>query len=165
MRVQIQMVIIMVITFSCIISCYSQEVERQVIVSGGDYINTSNLKVSWSIGEPLTETLMGQYKITQGFQQAVNTTVSLPDDYFRLDIVVFPNPSSSVINIKLMTEYTDKINVSVFDMEGRIVTNTFIKAGETTGFIDISDLSKAAYSLLFTDSQDNLLRSFIISKY
>ncbi len=57
----------------------AQEVSQSLISSAGDYFETENISLSWSIGEVVTETFStNDLFVTQGFQQSIdNTTFQL----------------------------------------------------------------------------------------
>lgn len=65
-------------------SCLSQSIERDVVSSSGDYFENENLSVSYTIGEIVTETFIGEGLIlTQGFHQ---TSITLN---LQVDIIAF----------------------------------------------------------------------------
>lgn len=39
-----------------------------------------------------------------------------------MDLIVYPNPSSSTFNFKLETSSDETVSIRVFDMSGRVVT-------------------------------------------
>lgn len=59
-------------------------------------------------------------------------------------VEVFPNPANNIINLNL-TGYTGKSDVSIFDVNGRVVLNRQVSAVNTQ--LDISKLSAGVYMI------------------
>lgn len=76
--------IVISLLFSLVIfirPCMSQSIERSVVASAGDYYESANVSLSWTLGEIATETYSSANNIlTQGFQQPDISLVSLVVD-------------------------------------------------------------------------------------
>ena len=62
--------LIALLLFGCT-SLMAQDINLNVVASGGDYATTASGSISYTIGQPISETVgNANNKITQGFQQA-----------------------------------------------------------------------------------------------
>ncbi|HHD92453.1 MAG TPA: hypothetical protein ENL06_02405, partial [Candidatus Portnoybacteria bacterium] len=58
---------------------FSQSVNPSVIALAGNYVETENVAVSYTIGQTVTATLTNGGILTQGFQQDSYTIVEIPE--------------------------------------------------------------------------------------
>ncbi len=73
---------------------------------------------------------------------------------------VFPNPSTSHIYFRQTGYYYTDLNISVFDINGRVITNDMIN--ERLFKLDIRSFKNGIYLILITDSNKNeILRTKI----
>lgn len=90
---------------------------QDLISTAGDFFKKPSGSISFTIGEPIIETVGDDNHIlTQGFQQAerpVMTDISNLDD---VEITVFPNPTSDIIKIEI-SEQRD-LKYCLFDLSG-----------------------------------------------
>jgi len=90
-----------------------------VIASSGGYGTSTQGSLSWTIGEPVIETVTnGTTILTQGFQQG-NLTVTVDNVSLvqnEIDAMVYPNP----VNDLLMVKYTnsEKVTIELYDVSG-----------------------------------------------
>ena len=81
----------------------SQMLSPEVIASGGDFFVSPAGSLSWTLGEPVVETISNsaiQLILTQGFQQPVeiDTTVGIGDiGLSNVFVNLYPNPASDYI--------------------------------------------------------------------
>jgi len=95
---------------------------QQLVSTSGGYYTNSNGSLSWSLGEPVINTLAASNSIlTQGFQQYVRTGTAVPTIAGKGTFEVYPNPSSIYINIDLNNDQVLKYQFRLYDMNGRIV--------------------------------------------
>jgi hypothetical protein len=94
--------------------------------------------------------------------QTFNFTVSGMDQQQLSDFNIFPNPVSSILNIKLK-ELSSELLISVYDINGKIVFSNykFINAVKVT--IDVSYLSSSMY--LIVVENDNRIDSKTFYKH
>lgn len=127
---------------------------QELISSSGDYSESGDASISWSIGEPLVETYeTGDNILTQGFHQTKLTITGIfeyPDSEIEVD--VYPNPVSNYIFLDCK-KYRD-ISYSLLDLNGRhILTNTPI-SDKTR--ISLNDLPPATYLLHVRDNEKKI---------
>lgn len=93
-----------------------------VIASGGDYHESDNLSLSWTLGELAVTTLTGGNMIlTQGFQQPFDIGVGVGPEAVNWKISVYPNPVKDELRIRFGMEKPDDFLVEIHDVTGRIL--------------------------------------------
>ena len=148
--------IIMAVILSLSMSqAFSQNLE--LTSASGGYDEGSNGSVSWSIVEPIIETYEGtSMNVTQGFHQSDIHVVSV-NNFKEIEISVYPNPTSDVININS----EEQLNIRVFDASGREVMSTTTTSNSDQ--IDLSELSRGAYTFIF-ESNESIVKTVKIIK-
>ena len=144
-------------TFFLISSYLSSQ--QTVTTSGGD-IESDQVSLSYTIGQLKVNTIekVDSSILELDFIQGVQYAIDVFDcrDYNSIEISVFPNPTSSIINIS-MEKLSDQLRVIVFDVAGReIYDNSFV---ENEFSIDFSSYSEGIYILGFYNFC-GLFRSF-----
>jgi hypothetical protein len=151
-------IIIGLIVCICIINA------QQVLSSAGDSYTTGGYEVSWTLGEPVIETLKETNNtLTQGFHQT-NITVTALDDLSlpQLELSVYPNPVNHILNIKATGREEIKLQYRIFGIDGRLLLRREIRNNPE----EISMLPYAAgsYLLKVTTTSDNPVQTFKIIK-
>ena len=123
--------------------------QQTVTTSGGD-IDSDQVSLSYTIGQLKVNTIekVDSSIIKLDFIQGVQYAIDVFDcrDYNSIEISVFPNPTSSIVNIS-MEKLSDELRVIVFDVAGReIYDNSFV---ENEFSIDFSSYSEGIYILGF----------------
>lgn len=75
--------------------------------------------------------------------------------------VVFPNPSKGFINVAYEAT-TDRVQIQLFDMSGRVVKN--LDSSALNNAIDISDLTNGVYILKCNDGSKTVSQKIVLSK-
>ena len=124
---------------------FGQSTSPEVIAGAGTHSTTANSQVSWTVGEVVTQTLSsGTNTATQGFHQTLITVTAIDPPMADFHVEVFPNPASTVLNVRFKTSTTTKLEL--VDMHGRSVL-----AGEPTEAdvrtLDVTALSQGVYIL------------------
>lgn len=106
-------------------SLFAQSIDMSVIAAAGDYFTNSstNYSLSWTLGETATATLESEtFILTQGFQQVFLDGTGI-DDFSPIisDISVYPNPTSSKLNIRFTKFPSQQFKIACFDILGRLV--------------------------------------------
>lgn len=127
-----------------------QTISSSVVASQGDYFNSSDMEVSWTIGEVVTETYNDQNTyFTQGFEQPF----IIQPDIDSSQIIIFPNPSSS--HVKLILQKTDSYIYKCYDLLGNIIFS-----GEFFGIqteFDVSSLKEAMYVFVIQNQSGDIV--------
>ena len=75
---------------------------QKVVSSAGEHNTIGNIQVSWTLREPVIETVSGGNSIlTQGFHQTKLMVTPVLSIFENMQIKVFPNPTNEFINISL----------------------------------------------------------------
>ena len=144
-------------TFFLISSYLSSQ--QTVTTSGGD-IESDKVSLSYTIGQLKVNTIdkVDSSILELDFIQGVQYAIDVFDcrDYNNIKISVFPNPTSSIVNIS-MGNIEDKLSLMVYDVAGRkIYDHSF---SEKDFSIDFSSYSEGIYILSFYNFC-GLFRSF-----
>ena len=136
--------------------------QQTVTTSGGD-IESDQVSLSYTIGQLKVNTIekVDSSILELDFIQGVQYAFDVFDcrDYNNIEISVFPNPTSSIVNISI-EKLTDKLRLIVFDIAGReIYDHSFI---ESDFSIDFSSYSEGIYILGFYNFC-GLFRSFKVA--
>ena len=92
---------------------------------------------------------IGKEDLYEGINEAVQN-----------DIVIYPNPAKNEINI---VQKNEDFNISIFDISGKIISNTYESTGETgIVSIDISDLVSSIY--IIEAKGKNIYRAKFVKK-
>jgi hypothetical protein len=133
-----------------------------VTTTGGYYANSAG-SLSWTMGEPVSETVSDTGNtLTQGFQQGSYSVISVVDELAQptIDISVYPNPVSSLLNIR--SDSGDTFRAVVLDLQGNIVYDQPFEDGQ--GQIDLRNLSDAMYLIEVYDQDGTSIKAFKIQK-
>jgi len=142
----------------------AQTIEREVVASAGDYFVAPTFSLSWTLGEPVVETVSNDYiMLTQGFQQSDFKITAIKEPLAGLfDISVFPNPTADVLNIRINSAKDEIITVQLYSMTGEKVISE--KTREKNIQLNLADLSSASYLLSLRKLDGGLITTYVINK-
>ncbi len=137
--------------------------QNTVLSSGGD-INNTNGSISFSIGQTIQETLNNtDGSVIQGIQFYFDdTTLKVIDLENNVSISTYPNPTTSVLNVKLQDSNENLLSFSMYDLNGRLVKRG--KLSNQLSKINIQNLEAAAYLLKIYNPKSQLIKTFKIIK-
>lgn len=126
----------------------------------------------WSVGEmTMVSTFTGPAVIvTQGVLQAdpAATISGIPGLSMAQQLQVFPNPASSIVNLRFTSAIAGELNYKLIDVTGKtmVACNIDAKPGITSEQMDISYLAAATYMLnvSFTTGDKQERNSYKIEK-
>lgn len=109
--------VILVLLAALSINAHAQE----VVATSGGFGTTASAKVTFTIGETITETITSTgVALTQGFNQGeLVITIVRDSEINGLNLKVFPNPTTDIVNITSDTEGIDNLRFVVIDLFGR----------------------------------------------
>ena len=133
---------------------------QQTVTTSGGNIESGQVSLSYTIGQLKVNTIekVDSSVLELDFIQGVQYAIDVFDcrDYNNIKISVFPNPTSSIVNIS-MGNIEDKLSLIVYDVAGRkIYDHSF---SEKDFSIDFSSYSEGIYILSFYNFC-GLFRSF-----
>lgn len=119
----------------------SQTITPDLITASGDFYKTSTGSLSWTIGEPITETFLGSNSVlTQGVQQSkwVVTPSGIEDEQLG-SYKIYPNPTRDNLYVELLPDQV--FNVSLYDINGRLLLTR--DGFNTTGKVSLSGMKES----------------------
>lgn len=126
-----------IIVFSMVFQLQNMSAQ-QVVSSGGNFHESDHLSISWTLGEPVTETFQsGNLILTQGFQQPtlrVSTIAEQLDAGFRVN--AFPNPTKGLLNISTNIPEAQQLAYRIYDLQGRVVLTGSLHGKQTPVYVE-----------------------------
>ena len=124
----------------------AQSIDRHVAASSGNEYSTSVGSMAYTIGEPLTNTLVGgTATFTQGFHQGTINITSVRQQLPVADISVYPNPTVNAVQVQYGG---NSAQWQLHTMDGKLITQGQLAQG--TNSIDMMPLAQATYLLTIT---------------
>ena len=149
---------------------FAQSITPEVISSGEGDTSTANVSLSWTVGEPVSETVTGtNAMITQGFHQSHYEIISV-EEYKNLgyDIVVYPNPTTDFITVEIKSESASagntRIKFELIDLSSKLLFVDDKVELKDQYFLDMSGFSAGGYMLRVSKINGELIHSFRIQK-
>ncbi len=148
----------------CLVLGTTSLTAQQVISAAGGSGSGQGVQVSWTLGETVIETFTGNQNIlTQGFHQTrlVVTAVD-PLEYPGLNLLVYPNPVSSVLRLECSGTETWKATCRLYHSDGKLML--FQQTGTLPGMIDMGNYAPGFYFLKVSRENGEHLKTFKIVK-
>jgi hypothetical protein len=145
---------------------FSQSLERQVISSGGDYVTSGSVSLSYTVGEVATATLSnGNLILTQGFQQPDQTAVGIDETPFSGEIKVYPNPTHDIVIVDLTTDQTGLILELTSILGQQLETRKLdTSSGSYSGQVDMQGYAAGDYVLYLRDANGRVITTYKVQK-
>ncbi|MFT7102593.1 MAG: hypothetical protein ACJAYA_001165 [Bacteroidia bacterium] len=136
----------------------AQSIDRQVAASAGNELTNSSGTITYTIGEPVTETLSsGNATATQGFHQGIINITSVREQIKDLEISIYPNPTSDLLNVKF-----DGTGVwELHTLDGKLINTGNLLTSLTS--IDMRNIALSTYTLTII-LDDNRMNTYRIVK-
>jgi len=148
----------LILIFIVMHASYAQTFE--LTGSAGDSFVNDVYQLDWSIGEVAIETYSSEQNIlTQGLHQNTYTVLAVGNNNVKIDMSVYPNPTTDLISIEVKNLGTYQLILS--DINGKELINKQISATHT--LLDLSTFRRSAYFLLIKQ-QNRLLKTYKIIK-
>jgi hypothetical protein len=119
---------------------------------------------SYSIGQIISSTITNSNgSVAQGVQQPYefSITTGVNRSTINLELFVYPNPTTSILKLKVRNQQFESLSFQLFDMQGKLIENNKLKSTTTT--INLEALPKSIYFLNVTDN-NQLIKTFKIIK-
>jgi opacity protein-like surface antigen len=137
---------------------------QQSINAAGGNATGSEGTVSFSVGQIDYTCYEGTGgTVSQGVQQLAELSEVLTDNFteIKLEMVIYPNPTTDLVNLKIENYDSDFLSYGLFDMQGRQISTNNITKSETQ--IQMKNMAAAVYLLTVRD-KNKLLKTFKIIK-
>lgn len=136
------------------VSVIAQQIKQQVISSAGGYnvsSGTNQISISWTLGETIIPSFAaGGLTLTHGFQGTLIITTVEENILNPVKVIIFPNPTSEVIDIEFDTPTDGEISLSLLDAQGKLVKTGKIEAATTNKEISMQNFPSGIYYLRLT---------------
>jgi len=120
---------------------------QEVVTTAGSHGETTSGSLSWTVGEPVIETITdGTNTLTQGFQQSRLTVTTINDlKVPGIELSVYPNPTNSYLSIEVKTDKQRDLLLSLFDINGKLILQKKMAGNKQT--IKMQNYKPATYIL------------------
>ena len=135
---------------------------QEVVSSAGEIQSAAGYELSWTIGEPVIETVAaGGNTLTQGFHQTKLAVTAITDLLIpEIEIKVFPNPTQDFIIIEF-NEFLENTDFLLYDLSGRVIKQAKINSSETR--LNLKEYASGSYILKLMLNKDPI-QNFKIRK-
>ena len=134
---------------------------QTVVSTTGESYENATGSLSFTVGEVIINTeTNGVNDLTQGFHQTNWNFVGLEDFDTDYEAIVYPNPSSDILNIEV--SHFENVHYVLFEGAGRTVSE-----GDLSGFITqihVKNVEPGSYQLQLLDEHKNQLKNFKLIK-
>jgi hypothetical protein len=142
-------------------TCFSQSISKQVIGTAGKTQTNSNLKISWTTGEPVVGLMTaGGNQLGNGYYPAMDIqALSIDDATLNVEIKVYPNPTSQLLYVSHpdLTSF----QIQIVDMNGKqIYAGTIEKEVP----LDVSSYTQGMYLITIENKESNKKNTYKIIK-
>jgi hypothetical protein len=140
---------------------YSQTISKQVIGTAGKTQSNSNLKVSWTAGEPVVGLMTaGGNQLGNGYYPAMDIqALSIDDTTLNVQIKVYPNPTSQSLYVS--HPELNSFVIQITDLNGKqIYAGTIEKEVP----LDVSSYTQGMYLVTIENKETNKKNTYKIIK-
>ncbi|NQW42143.1 MAG: T9SS type A sorting domain-containing protein [Bacteroidetes bacterium] len=147
---------------------YAQSIALQSVNSGGAKMSQANGSLSFTVGELVVLNLSDSEGNTLGggFTAGARlTTLSIQETNAAvLDVKVFPNPTSDLLNIRINHSTIEQVMVSITDLQGKEVYNGLYAGISNTIGINTTAYAPGTYFLSLKNNTSQVLGTYKIIK-
>ncbi|NVK64960.1 MAG: T9SS type A sorting domain-containing protein [Flavobacteriales bacterium] len=141
---------------------FAQSVTPEVTATAGAHFAIPGYQMSWTLGEPITQTLSNSSgQLTQGFQQSNISVIGINDYDFSYEIEVFPNPTIDIVQVKL-SDGVKEGRISIIDPTGKRIYENEIVSDHF--MLDFAPYAQGTYFLNFSSSNGELQHTIRLQK-
>lgn len=148
---------------------FAQSIAPQSVNSTGLIGTQANGSLSFTVGElvVLSQTDIEGNSLGGGFTAgATLTTVSVQEtDVTVLDVKVFPNPISELVNIQVNHAAIHYFRVEIVDLHGKVVYNGNYAGLTNVIGINTTSFTPGVYMLSLKNTSNNVLGTYKIIKH
>lgn len=143
------------------VAAYSQTASPEVISTAGNHFDNGTIQVSWTMGEPIIQTLSnGTTEVTQGFHQTNLSAVSVMDIEAWIAFDAFPNPVINSLTVEVDQDAMG-LDLTLIAPDGRIAFTQ--KINEMSQTIDFTEYASGTYFLNLS-KEGKMIKTFKIQK-
>ena len=130
-----------------LVSSINLQAQETVPSTGGDASGAGGSS-SYTIGQVVYTTNSGTNgSVSHGVQQPyeISIVTGVDESTINLEMVVFPNPTTNYIQLKIENEVIENLKFQLIDLDGKIIETKVLVSKQTT--INMNTLPKAIYFL------------------
>lgn len=139
---------------------------QTVLNAGGQTAIVGAFTLTYSIGEPVTETeSVDIYALTQGFLQpemAGTIVGAFTAGAQALEVNIFPNPASNFVFLTTDVAIRQPVFIQWFAADGRRVMTDQMEPGDSQICMNTQDMSAGAYQLCLSSEDSNSVFCFSV---
>ena len=133
---------------------------QSIVSTAGEEFSSSSGRLSWTLGEPVIETVGSNSNIlTQGFQQDYLNILNVSEHFNLDDLNIYPNPARNG-KISISTKNSLDKNVVIYSILGSVVYNKTIRSNEV---INVQNLSTGLYLVQVEEDEKVSVRKLLIN--
>jgi hypothetical protein len=142
-------------------ACFSQSISKQVIGTSGKTLTNSNLKVSYTVGEPVVGLMTaGGNQLGNGYYPAMDLqALSIDDASLNVQIKIHPNPTSQLLYVTHPEITTFQVHIA--DLNGKQLFEGTI---EKDVALDVSNYNQGMYLITIENKESNKKNTYKIIK-
>ena len=140
---------------------YSQTISKQVIGTAGKTQSNSDLKVSWTTGEPVVGLMTaGGNQLGNGYYPALDLqALSIEDNAMDVNLKVYPNPTSQFLFVS--HPELNSFSIQIVDLNGKQIYTGNISKEQP---LDVSSYSQGMYMIILENKATNQKNTYKIIK-
>lgn len=140
---------------------YSQSISKQVIGTAGKTQTNSNLKVSWTTGEPVVGLMSaGGNQLGNGYYPAMDLkALKIEDNSLDLQVKIYPNPTSQMLYVS--HPELNSFAVQITDLNGKQLYSGTIDKDQP---LDVSHYPQGMYLVTIENKVTNQKNTYNIIK-
>ena len=140
---------------------YSQSISKQVVGTSGKTLTNSNLKLSYTVGEPVVGLMTaGGNQLGNGYYPALNLqALSVEDNVLDVQLKVYPNPTSQ--SLYVTHPEMNSFGITIVDLNGKQLYKGTINKDEP---LDVSKFTQGMYLVTIENKATNKKNTYKIIK-
>jgi hypothetical protein len=140
---------------------FAQTISKQVIGSAGKTQNSGNIKLSWTLGEPVVGLMTaGGKQLSNGYYPALNLqALSVEDIDMDVQIRLYPNPTSQALYVS--HPEMNSFGIIIIDLNGKQLYSGTINKEEP---LDVSNYTNGMYLVTIENKASNKKNTYKIIK-
>ena len=138
-----------IFVFCFLLAAFANSMAQQVIAAAGETFSNENMSISWTLGEVVIDTYVGDNMIvTQGFHQPGYIVTAIESfEYRKFEISLYPVPANDILHIDIAGERKFDLNYTITDLAGKIIRTGIIEKDNANHQVDVSGLATGNYYL------------------
>jgi hypothetical protein len=148
---------------------FTQSIAVQSVNSGGTKMIQANGSLSFTVGElvVLSQTDSQGNMLGGGLIAGATVTIASVQetDPSVLDVNVFPNPTTELVNIQINYSTIDKVLVTITDFQGKEVYNGQYAGISNVIGVNFAFYTPGSYQLSLKNTNNQLVGTYNIIKY